>query len=106
VNTDHGWSAREMLAEDYRQLLGAPAGKAAPQENADVPAAADVPGLERWLIDVFGTTSSPSEPSPSPSPTSSPTPSPEPTASPQPSPTATPTSGKGGKAGGGGGRKG
>ena len=91
VNTDHGWSAREMLAEDYRQLLGAPLGRTAPQENNDIPRAADVPGPQSWLTDTFtgGTATSPE---PTPSPSSSPTPSPAPTASPTPTPDAGTTS--------------
>jgi hypothetical protein len=99
LNTDHAWSAREMLAEDYRQLLGAPAGRSAPQENYDIPTAADVPGLATWLRDTFtvppaGSTPTPS-PSASPSTSSTPSPSASPTSSPSPaaspSPSATPT---------------
>lgn len=97
VGTGYAWSAPELVAEDYRQLLGSPSAAAAPQLNQEIPPATQVPGLRDFLATTFtkppttaGTSPSPtasSSPSPSPSPSSTATSSP----SPSPSPTAAPT---------------
>lgn len=55
IGTSHAWSVREMIAEDYRQLFGSPKAQASPQENQDIPAATDVPGLLEYLRDDFTT---------------------------------------------------
>ncbi len=49
LNTSHAWNVTELIAEDYRQLLGPPSARSASQENAEIPRAADVPGLAEWL---------------------------------------------------------
>ncbi len=50
----HQWSSAEMIAEDYRQLLGSPRSQAG-QENWELPAAKDVPGLKDYLVTTFRT---------------------------------------------------
>ena len=112
VDSSYAWSRREMIAEDYRQLLGSPTAASAPQMNRDIPPAAAVPGLRDYLLGTFtggaatATTTSPSpstsaSPSPSPSTSSSPSPSPSPTASTaSPSASPSPTATKGNKSGG------
>jgi hypothetical protein len=99
VGSSYEWGPRELIAEDYRQLLGAPTGATAPQANADIPPASAVPGLAEYLRSTF--TQSPASggsptatPAPTPSASSSPTPTASPTttpSSPTPSPTATAT---------------
>jgi flagellar hook capping protein FlgD/SdrD B-like protein len=81
VGSSYVWGVGELIAEDYRQLLGSPAGRSVPQANRDIPAAAAVPGLAAFLADTF--TQKPTVPAPQPSPT--------PTATPTPSPTPTPS---------------
>lgn len=66
VNTSYGWSARELIAEDYRQLLGSPTARLLPQANRDIPAATDVPGLRDYLAATF--TAPPAQPVPPPPP--------------------------------------
>ncbi len=51
--TSHAWSPGEMIAEDYRQLFGSPAGASHGQENPDIPPAAEVEGLKTWLSTTF-----------------------------------------------------
>jgi len=53
VNSTYAWSAREMVAEDYRQLLGSANAQAATQMNRDIPPAATVPGLRDFLATTF-----------------------------------------------------
>jgi hypothetical protein len=53
LDTSHAWSRREIIAEDYRQLFGSPQARQAPQENRDIPRAADVPDLREYLRDAF-----------------------------------------------------
>jgi hypothetical protein len=53
VNSSYEWSAREMVAEDYRQLFGSPNAQAATQMNRNIPRAADVPGLRDFLGTTF-----------------------------------------------------
>jgi hypothetical protein len=66
VNSSYSWSAREMVAEDYRQLFGSPNAQAATQLNRDIPRAAEVPGLRDFLALTF--TQAPSSPAPTPPP--------------------------------------
>jgi hypothetical protein len=92
LGSSYEWSPREMIAEDYRQLLGSATAAAAPQANADIPAAASVPGLASYLRSTFtGAASAGASSSPSPSPTASPSPSASPSPAPATSPTPTPT---------------
>jgi len=53
LDSSYPWSAREMIAEDYRQLFGTPSARAATQLNREIPSAADVPGLEAFLRTTF-----------------------------------------------------
>ena len=53
VNSSYGWSAREMIAEDYRQLFGSATAAAADQMNRDIPLARDVAGLREYLSGPF-----------------------------------------------------
>ena len=97
LNSSHSWNVDELIAEDYRTLLGSASAAAIAQENSDIPAAADVAGLKEYLRDTF-TVAAPA-PAPSPEPTVSPSPSP----SPSPTPTSAPskaTKTGGGKGGG------
>jgi hypothetical protein len=55
LGTTHAWNRGEMIAEDYRQLLGSPTAAAYAQENKEIPFAADVPGLRAFLADTFTT---------------------------------------------------
>lgn len=53
VGSSYAWNAREMIAEDYRQLFGTPDAQAAAQMNRDIPDAKDVPGLAAFLGGAF-----------------------------------------------------
>jgi hypothetical protein len=70
VNTSYAWNARELVAEDYRQLLGSPEAQKASQVNRDIPPAAAVPGLKEFLGQTF--TTPPAAPEPTPPPPSPP----------------------------------
>lgn len=87
VNSGYAWHTDEMIAEDYRQLLGSASAAAHPQTNLSIPPAAAVPGLKEFLLGAFSTGSG----TPAAAPTSSPSPSPTATASPAPSPSPSPT---------------
>ena len=78
LDTTHAWSRRELVAEDYRQLFGTPNARQLPQENTDLPRAADVPGLREFLSGSY------MQAAPAPAPDPSPDPIPPP---PAPSPT-------------------
>ncbi|MCA1710126.1 MAG: hypothetical protein LC789_00195 [Actinobacteria bacterium] len=79
LGSSYAWNPREMIADDYRQLLGSPTAAAGSQMNQDIPVAAAVPGLRDYLVGAFQTA-----PTPSPSPTETASPSPSPTVSPTP----------------------
>ncbi|HEX7259501.1 MAG TPA: SdrD B-like domain-containing protein [Candidatus Saccharimonadia bacterium] len=64
LDSTHGWSRREMIAEDYRQLFGSPNAQAHPQENRAVPLAKDVPGLKEYLAGAFMQSAAPLPPPP------------------------------------------
>jgi len=85
VGSSYVWGVGELIAEDYRQLLGPVSGREAPQANREIPPAVAIPGLADFLANTF-THAAPPPPEPSPSPTPSPTPAP----SPSPTPTLTP----------------
>jgi Big-like domain-containing protein/SdrD B-like protein len=53
IDSSYSWSAKEMIAEDYRQLFGTASARASTQLNRDVPPAADVVGLEAFLRTAF-----------------------------------------------------
>jgi SdrD B-like protein/flagellar hook capping protein FlgD len=53
VDSTYAWSAREMIAEDYRQLFGSDNAKKAAQMNRDIPNAVDVPGLRDFLANIY-----------------------------------------------------
>jgi hypothetical protein len=106
VGSSYMWSPQEMIAEDYRQLLGSSAAAAASQANYEIPPAASVPGLRDYLLGAFSTSATPaSSPTATPTatptamptatPTAAPKPSPSPSASATPTPTATPSTAKG-----------
>ena len=100
VNSSYLWNTNELIAEDYRQLLGSPDARTAPQANAELPLATEVPGLKAFLLETFAVPPSPDQP-PAPEPTPIPepsasatpdaTPAPEPPPSPMPDPTAEPS---------------
>jgi len=69
VDSSYPWDRMEMIAEDYRQLLGSPSARLGTQTNRDIPAAASVPGLRDFLATTF--TTPPTTPDPGPSPTPS-----------------------------------
>jgi hypothetical protein len=87
VNSSYAWQAREMIAEDYRQVFGSANARSGQQINTEIPPANEVSGLAGFLATTFTTPSA----SPSPTPMPSPTPAPEPTTSPAPTATSTPT---------------
>jgi hypothetical protein len=64
VGSGYAWSPREMIAEDYRQLLGSPSARAGGQINTDVPPAAQVPGLAEFLANEFARPAAPPPPPP------------------------------------------
>ena len=66
VNSSYAWNARELVAEDYRQLLGSPTARQAPQTNRELPPASEVPGLLEFLSDVFTVPPAPLTPPPPP----------------------------------------
>jgi hypothetical protein len=69
VDSSYMWNRREMIAEDYRQLFGSPAGQAASQMNTEVVPAAAVTGLRDFLAGTFRQPpSSTTPPPPSPTP--------------------------------------
>jgi hypothetical protein len=82
VGSSYAWGTGELIAEDYRQLLGPAAGRAQAQANSEVPPAADVPGLADFLARTFTNHQPVPQPSPSPTPTPTLTPSPTPTPAP------------------------
>lgn len=53
LNTSTMWSQWEILADDYRQLLGPPDARSAQQMNTDIPRASQVPALGDFLTNVF-----------------------------------------------------
>lgn len=94
VDSGYLWHRRELIAEDYRQLLGGPAAAAAAQANGELPPASAVPGLREFLVGPFvgGEVTVPA-PSAEPTPGSTSTPvEPSPTAAPEPTPVPTPAS--------------
>jgi hypothetical protein len=86
LGSSHMWSPSEMIAEDYRQLFGSPEAKTYSQENYQLPAAKDVPGLSDYLSQTFMTAPAGSQPPPSGS-----TPTPSPSPAPAPLTVTTPT---------------
>jgi hypothetical protein len=68
VDSSYAWNRREMIAEDYRQLLGAPSARSASQLNAAIPAASAVPGLGDFLQSTFTQPNVASPPPPPPVP--------------------------------------
>jgi hypothetical protein len=97
VDSSYLWHRRELIAEDYRVLLGPPAGAGAPQANTELPPAGGVVGLREYLTGAFQGTAAPA-PTPSAAPTTettfAPTPNPTPAVTPVPTPvpTVAPTS--------------
>ena len=53
LNTSLTWSQWELIADDYRQLLGPPAGRSYPTMNGSLPPASQVPGLANFLANVY-----------------------------------------------------
>lgn len=78
LGTSTAWTAQELVAEDYRQLLGSPSARLRPQTNAELPPAKDVAGLAEFLTTTF-TAPPASSPPPAPAPSPAPSPSPAPT---------------------------
>jgi len=66
VNSSYAWNARELVAEDYRQLLGSPTAREAAQTNRELAPASEVPGLLEFLRDTFTTSPAPLPPPPPP----------------------------------------
>ncbi|MDX6215223.1 MAG: hypothetical protein QOG99_807 [Frankiales bacterium] len=91
VGSSYAWATNELIAEDYRQLLGSPSASQAAQTNADLPRASTVPGLKEFLLGAFSTSAAAPAPSPSPTASSSPSPAPSPTVAPTPTASPTPT---------------
>ena len=70
LGTSHAWSRFELLAEDFRQLFGSPNARLRAQENRDLPAAGDVPGLGGFLSTEFMRIPTPNDPPVDPPPAS------------------------------------
>jgi hypothetical protein len=107
VDSTYNWSKNEMIADDYRLVMGSALAKSEMPGyiNTDVPPPSAFPGFRDFFISTWAggaaapttsptptvapTTSPPPLPSPSPSPSGTATvsPTPAPTASPSPSPT-------------------
>lgn len=68
VDSSYAWSTREMIAEDYRQLLGAPSARSASQLNTEIPPASAVPGLGDFLQNTFTQPNAAPPPPPPPAP--------------------------------------
>lgn len=66
VGSGYAWMPGELLAEDYRQLLGPAVAAAGEQMNRELPRATDVPGLREFLTTVFTTPVPTASPSPEP----------------------------------------
>ncbi len=66
IGSSYEWSPREMIAEDYRQLLGSPNARSGGQINTEIAPAAQVPGLATFLTDVFAKPAAPPPPPPPP----------------------------------------
>jgi hypothetical protein len=49
LGSSEAWNVKELIAEDYRQLLGSPSAQAAPQMNREIPSAADVAALREFF---------------------------------------------------------
>jgi hypothetical protein len=62
VNSSYGWAARELIAEDYRQLFGSANARALAQANQELPPASEAPGLAEFLAAAF--TQPPGSPQP------------------------------------------
>lgn len=71
LDTSRKWDRGELIAEDYRQLFGSSNAKLWPQDNTDIPPAAQVAGLKDFLATTFtgGSASTRTAPAPSPTPT-------------------------------------
>lgn len=90
LDTSHGWSRHEILAEDYRHLFGSANARPGGQLNRDIPLASEVPGLEEFLSTTFVTVASDATTDPVDEPTDDPTSEPEPTSDPTPEDTVAP----------------
>ena len=86
VGSSYAWSARELIADDYRQLFGSANARSASPLNTAILPAGQVPGLADFLANSF--TTPPAAPAPDPQP--APTPEPTPTPTPEPTPVPTP----------------
>jgi hypothetical protein len=53
LNSSLSWNQWELLADDYRQLLGPPDARSYTPMNGSIPAAAQVSGLGNFLANVF-----------------------------------------------------
>lgn len=68
IDSSYGWSRKELIAEDYRQLFGPPAAQAGAQANGELPPASTVPGLAEYLAGAFRQAAPPPPPPPPPPP--------------------------------------
>jgi hypothetical protein len=66
IGSAYQWHPAELIAEDYRQLFGTSNAASFPQMNQQIPAAAQVAGLEDYLRTTF--TQPPPSPTPAPAP--------------------------------------
>ena len=96
VESTYAWSKREMIADDYRMILGSDRAKVGGYINPEVPAPSTIPGFADWFRTTWakgnvGTILRPTplSPNPTPPPAATATPPPAPPAT--PAPTAAPT---------------
>jgi hypothetical protein len=107
LESTYAWSKREMIADDYRLIMGSPQARVGAYINPDVAPPGSIPGFATWFRNTWakgniGTILSPTplspDATPAPATTATPAPSLAPTQSPAatsapttPSPTASPT---------------
>ena len=96
VESTYAWSKREMIADDYRLIMGSAQAKVGAYINPDVPAPGSIPGFAAWFRNTWakgniGTILSPTPLSPDATPAPATTATPVPTLAPTQAPAATPT---------------
>ena len=95
VESTYAWSKREMIADDYRMIMGSSLAKVGGYINPDVPPPGSIPGFATWFRNTWakgniGTILSPTPLSPDATPAPAATATPAPTVAPTQAPAATP----------------
>jgi hypothetical protein len=95
LETTYAWSKREMIADDYRLIMGSPQARVGAYINPDVAPPGSIPGFVTWFRNTWakgniGTILSPTPLSPDATPAPPATATPAPTLAPTQAPAATP----------------